>query len=329
MTMMFQPRSLFAITALTALVSLTPAAYAAASPKDKADARALVTDGRKAAKDKRWADAVSALSRADELDPSPAVALELAEAQIAAGKLVDASKVLAALSEGQEPAPAAKKLRETAKKMLFDLKLRIPTIKIALVDLTGNAVVALDGVQVDVSHEIPVDPGEHALVASSEGFVPATKKVQVTEGTHETVELVTTAVVADPDEPSASGGGRSLGGSRTLLPAAIVTGVGGVTLVVGTILGGAALSATSDAKKACDKNGICPDTPGQHDKIDKSKRLGDACTGMLVAGGVVTAAGALLLVFRPFDGNKGDAPKSGRVVPWIGPRGEAGIEATF
>src|SRR3954469_22457425 len=99
---------------LVALAALAPAlapgnALAAPSQKEKADARAFLVEARKAVKEKRWTDAVGAFQTADGLDPSPAIELELAQAEIAAGKLAEAAKLLATIDAGTDPAYPAKK----------------------------------------------------------------------------------------------------------------------------------------------------------------------------------------------------------------------------
>ena len=312
------PRLVLAPAFAAALVSLTStAALAGPSPKEKAEARQLVTDAKKALKDHKFAEAIEALKKADGLDPSPATELELAQAEIAGGKLLEASKLLTKITQGTETTPAAKKTRESAKKLLGDLVMRIPMVKVTVTGPSGKATVTLDGAEIEAGNEIEVEPGDHKVTASAEGFKPSEKTVKVAEGAHEKVELTLEA-----NAPVAKVETR---GSR--VPGIIVASVGGAALAVGGVFGGLAFAATSDAKKGCIGN-LCPDTPAQRDKIDKAKLFGNVSTGMLIGGGVVAAAGIVLTILAP-GGSKGDdAPKAARVVPWVG-ADQVGIAGSF
>ncbi|APR83630.1 Hypothetical protein A7982_08979 [Minicystis rosea] len=300
------------------IISLTPiAAIATPSPKEKAEARQLVTDAKKALKDHKFGEAVDALKKANGLDPNPATELELAQAEIAAGKLLEASKLLTKITQGTDTAPAAKKTRESAKKLLGDLVMRIPMVKITVNGPSGKATATLDGADVDTANEIEVEPGEHKVSASAEGFKPQEKTVKVAEGAHEKVELTleANAPVAKVEQ------------SVSRLPGIIVTSVGGAALVAGGVFGGLAFAATSDAKKGCTNN-LCPNTADHRDKISKAKLFGNLSTGMLIGGGVVAAAGIVLTIVAPGGSKKDEAPKAARVMPWIG-ADQIGLAGSF
>lgn len=310
-----------ALASLTAaIVSLSAASsLAAPSPKEKAEARTLVNDAKKAMKDKRWGDAVGALKKADKLDPSPAIELDLAQAQINLGKLLDASKTLAAIEGNADKGAAAKKARESAAKMLADLKAKIPTVKVTVKGPAGKASVTLDGLEVDASGEIPVDPGDHNVGASAAGFKAIEKEVKLAEGARQTVEL---ALVADaPAAPK-----EEEKGSR--VPGIVLTSIGGAALVVGGVFGGLAFSATSSAKAQC-KGNLCP--ASAESDISRSKLYGNVSTGMLIGGGAVAVTGIVLAIVAPGGKKSDEAPKSARVmrvVPWMG-ADQIGVAGTF
>ncbi|MFT3773557.1 MAG: carboxypeptidase-like regulatory domain-containing protein [Minicystis sp.] len=313
-------RAFLAPALAAALVSITSStALAGPSPKEKAEARQLVTDAKKAMKDHRYGDAVGALKKASSLDPSTATDLELAQAEIGAGKLVEASKLLAKIEGDSDATPAGKKAKESAKKLLGELRPRIPTVKITVKGPTGKANVTLDGLEVDAAGEISVDPGDHNVGASADGFKAQEKPVKLAEGAHESVEIAL--------ESNAPVVKEEAHGLR--LPGIIVTSVGGAALVVGGVFGGLAFSATSDAKKGC-VNNLCPNTQAQRDRISKAKLFGNVSTGMLIAGGAVAATGVVLTILAPGGGSskKDDAPKSARVIPWVG-ADQVGVAGTF
>jgi hypothetical protein len=307
-------RSLLAPALAATLLSLcSTAALAAPSPKEKAEARQLVTDARQAMKEKRFADAIGAFKNAGILDPSPAAELELAQAQVAGGKLVDASRVLGALAQGSDPAPAARKVREAAAKQLAELKARIPAVKVTVKGLEGKASVTVDGLELDTSGETAVDPGDHTLAATAEGYLPAEKRLVLAEGEHGRVELTLQPKVAVAKAEAA-------GGSR--LPGIIVTSVGGASLLVAGIFGGMAFSATSAAKATCTTTGC------DADKVSKAKLFGNVSTGMFVVGGAAAVAGVVLIILAPGGARKEEAPRSGRLVPWVG-ADQVGVAGTF
>ena len=302
------------------LAALAPAAaLAAPSPKERADARAFLNEARKAAKEKRWSDAIGAFQTAEGLDPSPAVELELAQTEIAAGKLAEAAKLLGTINAGTDSAPPARKAREAAKKALDDLKPRIPTVRVTVSGPTGKVSVIVDGADVDASAEIPLNPGNHIVGASADGWNPAEKELKLAEGAHEKVELTLTSSVAAPP-PQETAGSR--------VPGIVVAGVGGVALVLGGVFGGLAFSATSSARALC-KNNVCPAAAAND--IASSKTFGNVSTGMFIAGAAIAATGVVLIIVRPFGGKKDQAAKAAtgvRVVPWVS-AGEVGLAGAF
>ncbi len=311
-------RLLPVLTLLLASIStLSPAALAAPSGKDRADARALVTDGRKAMKDKRWADAVVALKKAERLDPTPALSVELAQAQVAAGKLTEAQRTLLSVAPAAGGADLVKK---AAKKALDDLKARVPTVKVIVAGPPAAQVSTLvDGIEVD-GDEIPLNPGDHTISVEAKGYAPAEKDVHLAEGARQEVrlQLVARAAVA------AEGQGQAPKGSR--VPGVIVTSIGAAGVLVGGVFGGLAFKATSTAKAQC-QGDVCPASAGPD--VSRSKTYGNVATGMLIAGGAVAVTGIVLIIAAPGGGKADDAPKaaSARVSPWFGPGG-AGIGAT-
>lgn len=302
----------------TVLVSLaaTPA-HAAPTAKDKADARQLVNDAKKATKEKNYAEAVKLLFKADELDPSPQLELDLAKALIADGKLVGATKVLRVLAD-PESKTTPKPLRDQAKKTLNEIEAKIPFLQVVVVGpADGKGLTRIDGVETDASVEAPVDPGEHKIEVTADGFDPGTTTVKLAEGKHEKVSVtLTRKVVAKQEESKGS-----------LLPGIITISAGGAVVVVGAVFGGLAFSAAAAAKDNC-KGTNC--SPKAQDDIDTSKTFGNVSTAMFVIGGAAVAAGVVLLIIQPGGGSKKPEPaKAGlTVTPWIG-LGQAGAVGTF
>ncbi|MBN2528161.1 MAG: tetratricopeptide repeat protein [Deltaproteobacteria bacterium] len=75
-----------------------------------------------------------------------------------------------------------------------------------------------------------------------------------------------------------------------------LVGAGGAALIGGIITGGIVVSRKSALSKDCE-NDICTD-PGDKDKIDDTKALGNVSTVLTIAGGVLAASGVVLLVLN-------------------------------
>ena len=295
------------------LVVLGAGVAAAASPKEKAEARTLSTAAKKAMKEKRFADAEQALRRAAELDPTPQTQLDLAAALAAEGKLIEASHVL----HGVTDSPATKKSHELVKKALAEIEPRIPWIQVEVGGPSaGTAHTTIDGKDVDASSEVPFDPGDHRVAVAAEGFEAGEKSVSLREGAHEHVHLDLVPIVKAPP-PRVSGGSSA--------PAIVFLSLGGAGLIVGGAAGVAALMQTSDARSQCTGN-ICK--PAAADAIARSKLSGTISTVGFIAGGVGVGVGIILLIASPGAAKKAPAKESASVTPWIG-LGQAGLSGSF
>lgn len=290
-----------------ALVSLfSSAVLAEPTAREWAEWKRLRQSAQTAMHAGRAGDAVDALRRADSIHKSPTVDLELGLALAAAGKLVEARSVLGALAASTDPGVLVKRARDAAKKALVNLTPRVPSLEVTVSGAGGAQVeVTIDGAKVSTGSAVEVNPGEHTVRATADGFSAAERSVRVAEGRRApvTLELVAPNAVARSakDVPGSSG-------SR--VPGAVVLSVGGAGLIVGAIFGGLAMSAAGSAKEHCLGNDC---TPAASDDISRSKTFGDVSTGMFIGGGVVAVVGIVLTIVAP--GGKDTAG----VAPFIGP----------
>lgn len=308
--------------AIALAVGSTSPAWAGGSPKDKQEAKALVKDAGKAAKEKRWADAAKALARADELDPDPQTKLDLARALVPMGKLVDASRALNGVTTSAK-GPSAKKQVDAAQKLLAEIEPRIPWLKVTVQPPGASAKTAIDGHDVDAKDELPVDPGEHVITVEAEGFEPAEKQVRLAEGKHEkiTISLEPTAapVAKKADDDSGGGGG-------SVVPAVLAFGVGAAGIGVGSVFGIMAFNETSKVEQNC-KGTKCP--ARVQSALDTAKTNGTVSTIAFIVGGVGVAGGIVLLLTSGGSAKADDgADKAAHVRPFVGP-GQAGVTGTF
>lgn len=309
-----------ALTALLALslVSLSGSALADPTQKEWAEWKKLVETAKKAMRDGRPADAVTSLQRADSIHKSPSLDVDLAGALAAAGKLVEARAIYTRVAESKAPGILWKRARDASKKALGDLTPRIPSLQITVGGAPGAAV-TVDGQNVATGSDLPLDPGDHTISASADGYRTVEKTVSLTPGKREVVNL---DLVPSAPAPGAEAGAKAHG-SR--VPGIVLVSFGGAALAVGGVFGGLAFSAVSSAKGVC-KGDVCPASAS--DDIDRSKTFGNVSTGLFIGGGVVAAVGVVLTIVAP-GGKKGDEGKeTAGVVPLVGP-GMVGLAGRF
>src|SRR5262249_32614347 len=154
----------------------------------------------------RTADAVTALKRADELDPSPLLEMDLAKALVADRKLVEASALLRNIANA-EAKTTPKPIRDMAKKMLDEVEGKVPGLQVTVIGPPGGkAVTKIDGAETDATVEAALNPGDHTIEATAEGFEPGSATVKLAEGAHEkvTITLIVTPVAKPVEEAKGS-----------------------------------------------------------------------------------------------------------------------------
>jgi hypothetical protein len=306
-----------ALTTVLLSVAISSAAAAAPTFKAKQEARALTAEAKKALKAGLADQAITALRRADELDPTPQSKLDLAAALIEGKKLLEAKKILGDVATLRGATFAEKKAAEAAKRSLAELEPRVPGVTITVEGpAASKASATIDGQSAALGAESPVDPGDHDVAVTADGFTSFERRLSVAEGAHE--KLVASLAPAAKAE-----GGDGEGGS--LVPAVIAFGVGAAGLAVGGVFGMLSLAETGDVKDQCDTSGTCP--KDQADELDSAKTKGNISTIGFAVGGAGLVAGVVLLVVG---GSKAEASTSRHapVEPWIG-LGQAGVSGTF
>jgi len=220
-------------------------------------------------------------------------------------------------------------------------------------------VVKRDGVDVTntVGVELPIDPGKHTIEASAPGYKTAT--VEVTIGTsaekksQEVPELTKDASGAGGDNatggasptgsggasPTGSGGaggsestgtggadaGPSKGMPGVMIGGLVVGGVGAAGLLLGAIMGGVAIGAKGDVEAAC-PNSTCSTQEGK-DALSTAKTDATVSTIGFIAGGVLAAGGAVMIIVGAVSGKKSsDKPAAALyVVPEVNPYGAGAL----
>jgi hypothetical protein len=330
--------------------SLVARPVLAATPEEKAGARAAATQGEAAFDAKRWADAVDLFSRAEALVHSPVHLLYKARALAQLGQLVKAREMYLEIVHEQPATPSASlsKAQAEAKEEDEALEPRLVNITIK-VDGPGaaSATVTMDGsavpaAMVGLSH--PVDPGEHRFQATSSGAQSDIATLSLREGGTGTISLTlkpiasaagapdavlappsTAPVTPETTAPPETGTSSSNGGLRA--GSYVAFGVGAVGLALGTVF---ALSAKS---KYDDANALCATNPCTLSSIQAAQRAqlgkdGDSAKTLsvvgFVAGGIGVVAGTTLFVLS----NGKSTSEHAEVRGWLGV-GSVGLSGKF
>lgn len=310
---------------------LAPTAALAQPDADRAQARALASDAQSALDKKDYGTAADRFARAESMIHAPTLLLGLAEAQLGLGKLVSAQETLTRIvREGVAPGapPAFAKAVSDAKKELEALAPRVPTLTIQVKGASSPAV-TIDGAAVPsaaLGAKRPVDPGKRVVRATADGMAPAEASVTLAEGANESVTIELTALsgpaAAQPGAPSddkprapAAAAGTASSSSNQKLLGAITLGLGAAGLIVGGVTGALAASKHSTL--------VAAPIRSQAD-VDSYKSMGLVSTIGFIGGGVLAAAGVVVILTAPKR-----APATGMTLsPFIG-LGRLGATGTF
>lgn len=347
-------RSSAACSLVVLLTSLTTHSVWAQSEEDRANARAMATQGVSAYNEGRFAESLDLFTRAETLLHAPPHVLYLARSAERLGQLVRAREFYLRLAREELPANAPQAFRDAqnqAREEVRAIESRLATVTIAVKVPPGvTAKVELDGKPVSpavIGVPIPADPGKHQLTLSAPGYESQTLLVTLAEGGKGKVELQlgpASGVVASPPPTStpaaaplqtpSSASSAPAQKSTWVRPVSYAAlGVGALGLGAGVYFGLDSRSNRKDAdaaEKTCNAttNGcqtsdpISADITRFDDDARKSLRWSIISSAVGVVG--IGAGTALLLL-----GNSDEKPPTtAQVTPWVG-FGSVGLLGTW
>jgi tetratricopeptide (TPR) repeat protein len=300
-------------TALLSSMLVTSTAAAQTGAPDAAEAEVLFQQAQTLFSAGKYAEACPKFAASYELDAGLGTLLNLARCYEKAGKTASAWVAyvdlapLAARAGQPDRADIAQQRIAALEPNLMRLKLEVPA--------DANIVVTLDDKPLApelYGSALPVDPGDHAVAAHRPDGEPYfTKRVAATEPGRIVVVVVEPppALAAPPPSPPPTPSPAPPPSTPPSVPKAtpapepepgtpwfIAGGViGGAGLVALGIAGGFTADAASSWKDARCDHGLCPDAKAQASS-EHAGRSADVATGLAVAGGVVAAAGAVLVL---------------------------------
>ncbi len=288
-------------SALAVAMVATSAISASADPTRTADD--TFQRGRALMAEKRYAEACSEFEQSQRLDPQPGTLFNLADCEAQLGKLATAWARYRELARND----ANSERRAESAHLAAELAPRVPKLVIALTTRPAGTHVAIDGVESTnlIGAEIPVDLGDHAIVATAPGFHEAHETASVTvEGKVTRIGVTLTPGVdaprSDDDSlhpvvpPPVSTGHRRAG------KIAIIAGAG--VTVAGLVVGGFTYTTWHHAETctACDRPSLS----------HEARTLGDVSTGVVIAG--LASAGVGLYLWRSATSSAVVTPRADR-----------------
>ena len=180
---------------LVLALALTTSSWALAQPRDPAAADALFRDARALMKEGKFAAACPKLAESQRLDPAAGTLINLSDCLQKTGQLADA---LQALREALDILPSGDNRVGPVKDEIAALDKRVPRLTIRLApDAPEDTTVTRNEVEYGKASfgiAIPVNPGEHAIVAAAPGRAKKAYPIKLGEG--QVRELIVTAGAA-------------------------------------------------------------------------------------------------------------------------------------
>lgn len=340
----------FRIAIVGAIMATSVAAMGAEpSAADKETARNLMNQGDASYASKDFKAALRSYVAADQIMGVPTTGVEVAKAQEALGKLVEARDTLLQVMRypkaDNEPRPFAQ-ARQQANERSRKLAERIPSVTVLLSGLGEGqrATVKIDGTVLHaaaVGMPRKLNPGKHTIEVTASGFADVRREIVLPERAQERVAIelqpVTAAPPLVPNEPAAATATEAPPrsapapveadqGATTSTSSLTYIGFGlaGVGLTVGGITGALAYSKTGAAKDQCTGN-VCPTTA--ESDIDSAKSMGTIST-VSFAVGLVGAAVGVYGLMNPSEPEPSGSARSVRWQPTVG-LGNVGVVGQF
>lgn len=194
-----RPTFLASLSALAALLALALPAWAQTA--GQARARELFNQGIAATRDGRHADAVIAYRGSYEAFPHPGTLVNLATAQEAAGRFVDA---LASWHELLERFVAVISADARSQALQRIAELERSVARVSVTSEPPGATLLRDGRELGLSpgdDPVALDPGEVVFEARLEGYEDVRTTVTLTSGENEPVVLRLAATAPEPAPP--------------------------------------------------------------------------------------------------------------------------------
>jgi hypothetical protein len=266
----------------------TPSSNEAAAEALFGEARTLIESGR-------IEEGCGKLEASQKLDPGTGTLIHLADCYEKLGRTATS------WARFREAASRAARDGRTdwesvAKTRAAELEPKLAKLRI---DAPQGVVVKRDGDEIPAAAlgtALPIDPGEHVLVASAPGKRSWTGRV--TSVASSLAEVKVPPLEDDPDAAAREAEHATSSGSSLRTVGYVMGAVGIVGVTVGVITGLSAISLNNRSKQICPSNGVCADESARADN-DSARSSATISTIGFVAGGLLLAGGLALVIAAP------------------------------
>lgn len=283
-----------------ATLSLASPAAAEPSSQERALAESLFREAKGLAKAEKYRDACPKFEESQRLDPQLGTLLHLATCHEQQGKTASAWAEYSAAAElATERGDGRRKKLASARAAALEPTLSRLTLSRDPRARPADVAVRLDEQPIGAAMlgtAMPVDPGDHVVTASAEGFVTWTREVHVEAGGAR-VALDVGDLRPRADAPAPERAAPSTPTTSAMETAGwVIFGVAGATLLVGGGMGIAAALERDAADEACDGRFCSDEGLMRH---DTSNTYATTSTVTVIIGLVGVGAGLALVIAAP------------------------------
>jgi hypothetical protein len=170
-------------SAASAAPAYAQSATAATNDAHEQERTALYRDGVTLAEAGQWGEALKKFQSVVAMRSAPAALLALGTAEENLGSLASARRDYAKARDEARTVGDRTALEKASSKFAA-LQSRVPRLVIRLSDRSKGAVVTIDGERTSLPEDgsVELDPGEHAVVVTSEGLRPYEQRAVLAEG---------------------------------------------------------------------------------------------------------------------------------------------------
>jgi len=272
---------------------------------DEAGALVVYNEALKLMEDKRYDEACPRFEASFRLAPTVRTKMAIALCHERAGRIATA------WAEYREAVRLAKQAndavaRDAADARAATLEPRIPHLVIKVASQQPKPEVKVDTearLASTLEQPLPVDPGKHIVVASSEGHVSFEGAVAVAEGETATVDVPVLVVRPTPPPPLLLAKGKTDETRQTI--GYVLLGSAGAALMVGGITGVLVLNRSEERDQLCTTPQVgCRDDAERKRAIDLNDqgRTLSTISTIAFAGGIALAVAGVYLVLTSSTG---------------------------
>lgn len=314
------------LAALIGALVYAPASFAQPAGDTRATARQLALEGVAAHGRADWPAVIDRFERAEQLFHAPVHLryLAIAYERSVPPNMVRAAETWQRLSQEQLPPEAPQVFRDAvaeARRELERMDGRIGHIAIELAPSLQGAAVTLDGVALPpaaLGSVRYIDAGPHTLRAQLAGHPDVERSINIAPGATERVQLDAPAPVVEVPVVVQPRTTTVLRPNPLRTVGFVMAGVGGAALIGGVITGVMANSEFDQLSLDCPMMRCT--TQAQLDRSATVDTLSGASTALFISGGVLAAAGVVLILVGK--------PREETVQVTLGPR-YAGVSFAF